>query len=199
MSRFIHWVLTALVAIGLVQIVGVASAADRLRVPDDMDLPFYVVGLGHTDDGWVGTVFYRSLDDAPDDITVNQFVAVDPDDYPLNVEGFLVWVLGEYAPMVMKLANQPGQVVEIAFTSAEDYLPAMEGGTTVKEIKEMPSLIVGYADCFLEVQQPADRSVPGKGFHHGTIASGVLEDGRPFQVYSVYTGGTFHMNLKVRD
>jgi len=82
-GRQLKW-LALLVA--LVLLPGVVGAAERLLIPEDLDLPFYACGLGHTADGaWVGAAFYRPLDKAPGKFAANEFVAVDPDKYPLCV------------------------------------------------------------------------------------------------------------------
>jgi len=180
---------------------GTAGAAERLVIPDDMDLPFYAVGLGHNSDlTWVGTVFYRPFETAPGDLVVNQYVfGLDPAEYPLSVEGFAVLQAGDFLPVSSSLYNFAGGVVEICFTTAEDYASAMEGGTTINELKAMPSLMVGYADFYLEVQQPRDPDDPGKGFSRTIIASGVLEDGRPFFVRHARTAGAYNVEFKFGD
>jgi len=197
-GRKLKW-LVPLVALAL--LAGVAGAADRLRIPGDMDLPFYAVGLGHNSDvTWVATVFYRPFETAPGDLVVNQFVlGLDATEYPLSVEGFAVLQEGDFFPMSSSLYNRPDGVVEICFTTAEDYAPAMVNGTTIDELRVMPSLMVGYADFYLEVQQPAGRDVAGGGFSRTIIASGVLEDGRPFFVRHARTAGAYNVEFRFGD
>ena len=197
-GRKLKW-LALLVA--LVLLPGVAGAAERLLIPEELDLPFYACGLGHTENGaWVGAAFYRPLDKAPDDFTVNEFVLVDPVEYPLCVEGFAVVKEGEFFPMTASLRNRPNEVVEIIFVPGDQFLAelAEDGKVTFADMKEM-DFVVGLADFYLEIQQPADRDVPGEGFHRGVIASGVLEDGRPFSVRSVYTKGAYNVEFKFGD
>ena len=197
-GRKLNW-LAPLVA--LVLLPGTCGAADRLLIPEELDLPFYACGLGHTADGaWVGAAFYRPLDKAPGKFAANEFVAVDPDKYPLCVEGFAVMNEGEFFPMTSSVWNRPNEVVEIVFVPGQQFLAelARDGKVTFAEMKKM-DLMVGLADFYVEVQQPANRDVPGEGFHRGVIASGVLEDGRPFSVRSVYTSGAYNVEFKFGD
>jgi hypothetical protein len=204
--KAMRWVrLAVLLVVGVTLFTSTVSAAERLLIPEQLDLPFYVQGLGHTDDlAWVGAVFYRPLETAPCDIAVNDFVSVDPETYPLSVEGFAVVDEDDsYPPYPLNavLRNRPGKAVEICFTSVEDYLKAVQddGKSTIDELRAMPSLIVGYADFYLEVNQPPDPRAPGKGFSRDVIASGVLEDGTPFYVRSVYTNGAYNIDFRFGD
>ena len=104
-------------------------------------------------------------------------------------------VTDRFFPMTSTVWNRPGEVVEICFESAADYVAAMPGGTTIDEIRAMPSLIVGYADFYLDIQHPEDPDAPGKGFSRTVIASGLLEDGRPFRVRSVYSAGAYNVEF----
>lgn len=195
-GRKLKWILPL---VALVLMAGIApsqaGAGERLLIPDDIDLPFYAVGLGHNRElTLVATVFYRPLEGAPGGLTVNQFGGFNPADYPLRVEGFAVMNKGVF-PMTSTVWNRPGEVVEICFESAEDYVAAMPDGTTIDEIRAMPSLIVGYADFYLDIQHPVDPDAPGKGFSRTVIASGVLENGTPFCVRSVYTAGAYNVEF----
>jgi hypothetical protein len=192
----------AVAVIAVVVLAVRASAAERLLIPEQLDLPFYVQGLGHTADlAWVGGVFYRPFETAPGDIAVNDFVSVDPEAYPLSVEGFAVRNEGDFYPLNSVLWNRPDEVVEICFVSVDDYLKAakQDGRVTIDEIRKMHSLLVGYADSYLEVNQPPDPRDPGKGFSRDVIARGVLEDGTPFSVRSIYTEGAYNVDFKFGD
>ena len=187
--------------IALVLLPGICGAAERLLIPEELDLPFYACGLGHGKDGaWVGAAFYRPLDKAPGDFTVNEFVFVDPDEYPLCVEGFAVTKEGEFFPMTASIRNRPNEVVEIVFIPAQQFLAelARDGKVTFAEMKEM-DFVVGLADFYLEVQQPADRNVPGKGFHRTVVASGFLEDGTTFFVRHARTAGAYNIEFEFGD
>jgi hypothetical protein len=195
----------AVAVIAVVVLAVRASAAERLLIPEQLDLPFYVQGLGHTADlAWVGGVFYRPFETAPGDIAVNDFVSVDPEAYPLSVEGFAVVDEDDSFPpypLNAVLRNRPGEAVEICFNSVEDFRKALEndGKVTIDELRAMPSLIVGYADFYLEINQPPDPRDPGKGFSRDVIAKGVLEDGRPFYVRSIYTEGAYNIDFRFGD
>jgi hypothetical protein len=189
-----HVLLTAVCFLSVVVLVGPAGAAERVLIPDDMYLPWYALSLGHSSDFTrVAVVFYRPFEDAPDDLLVNQWVfGLDPAEFPLSVEGVAVFQEeGDPVPLHSSFYNRPGETVEICFVSAEEYAPAMEGGVTIAELRAMPSLIVGYADFYLEIQNPADPDTPGEGFNRTVIASGVLEDDRPFRVHSTSTSGAY--------
>jgi hypothetical protein len=198
-----RWIgLAVLLAVGVTLLTGTVCAAERLLIPEEQDLPWYVLGLGHTEDfAWLGSVFYRPFETAPGDIAVNDFVSVDPEVYPLRVEGFGVLEEGSFYPLNSVLRNRSGEVVEICFNSAEDNIKALknDGRVTVKEMRAMRSLIVGYADFYLEVNQPPDPATPGRGFSRDVIAMGVLEDGSPFYVRSVYTNGTYNVDFRFGD
>jgi hypothetical protein len=194
--------LAALLAIGVGLFAVGAGAAERLLVPEQMDLPWYVLGLGHTEDfAWLGSVFYRPLETAPGDIAVNDLVYVDSEAYPLRVEGFGVVNEGDFYPLNAVLRNRPGEVVEICFCSAQDTAKALknDGRVTVKELRTMHSLMVGYADFYLEVNQPLDPGDRGQGFSRDVIAMGELEDGRPFYLRSVFTNGAYNIEFRFAD
>ncbi len=195
-GRKLKW-LAPLVA--LVLLAAVAGAAERLLIPEELDLPWYALGLGHSSDGaWVGAVFYRPFDKAPGQFSANEFVyGIDSTKYPLCVEGFAVIEEGEAFPIASSVWNRPNEVVEIVFVPAEQYLAALakDGKVTFRDLKKM-DLVVGLADYYLEVQKVADPDVPGGGFSRTVVASGVLEDGRPFFVRHARTPGAYNIEFE---
>jgi hypothetical protein len=193
--------LTALLALCVVLLAGAAGAAERLLVPEELDVPFYLRGLGHTaDNAWAAVVFYRPMENAPGDIAVGEFVSVDPEQYPSRFEGFAVVPESGPPPLAWILWNRPDEVAEICFVSGEEYLAARsDGRVTISELLNMDSLMVGYVDSYREIQQPSGRDVPGVGWNLDIIASGVLEDGTPFFVRSVYNAGTFNVDFRFGD
>jgi hypothetical protein len=196
--------LTAVCILTLVLFPGIAGAAERVLIPDEMDLPWYAAGLGHSQDGaWVASVFYRPLDTVPEDALVSPltfYYDIDSEACPLRVEGFAVFEEGASLPISSILQNRPGEVVEICFISREDFVAAnKDGKVTVGETRKMPSLVVGLADFYLEVNQPPDPGAPGVGFNRTVIASGVLEHGRPFSVRSVSTSGAYNHDFWFGD
>jgi len=183
-ARKLKW-LAPLVA--LVLLSGAANAADRFLIPEQMGLPFYARGLGHTDDGsWVVTAFYRPLEWVPKNFNLLAMFDfnIDPN-CPLLVEGFAILEAGGFSPIQEQLQNVPGVLMPICFAEGTEYLKAMANGkATFQELMRMESLLIGWADFYHETLQPLDPSDPlGKAVGN-MVASGFLEDGRSFYVHS---------------
>ena len=179
-ARKPQW-LALLVVFALMPAAG--SAADRFLIPEQMDLPFYTKGLGHTDGGtWVVTAFYRPLEWVPENINLYALDwAIDPA-CPLFVEGFAILEDGSGAPIQMELRNLPGAPMPICFAGGTDFLKAFNNGSvSLRELMRMKSLLTGWADFYQEILQPMDPS--GKAVSN-VVAGGILEDGRPFYVHS---------------
>jgi len=196
-GRELKWV-APLVALLLLS--SAANAADRLLIPEQMGLPFYTKGLGHTDDGtWVVTAFYRPLEWVPEngDLYALDF-SIDPN-CPLFVEGFAIFDQG--APVQLELRNVPGARLPICFAAGTDFLKAFNNGSvSLRELMRMDSLVIGWADFYHEILQPMDAS--GKAVSN-VVASGLLEDGRRFYVHSevIFLNGDVtdaHYNVTVR-
>ena len=180
----------------------IVEAEDRLLIPDEWPVPLYVVGAGHTDDGWLAAVCYRSLDDAPGDITVNGFCdGTIQQRYPLRVEGVAVPQEDAAAPIDYWLWNVPGEVVEVCIYRFEDHLAAIQdkktpGVVTIDELRAMPSLLVGLADSYEEMGHPL--AAPGYDYHKTVKASGLLlEDGRTFTLDAHHTTGLYSVVFEI--
>ena len=162
---------------------GVAYAADRLLIPEDMPVPFYALGLGHSGesaDDWVVTAFCYPSDSFKANYDLSN-QPVDPSrlpEQPGYLEGFALVGDGPYPTQAM-FTNIPGVEVPIWFTP----VLAWNDKWTVAEMKKQGSLR-GWADFFQDVEQPIDPSDPKGWQHSATVASGFLEDGRPFHVLS---------------
>ncbi len=179
-ARNLKWLAPLLV---LVLLSGAAGTADRYLIPEQMNLPFYTKGLGHTDDGtWVVTAFYRPLEWVPANVNLYALdFSIDPN-CPLFVEGFAILEEGSGAPMQMELRNVPGALMPVCFNGGQEFLKALNNGSvTLRELMGMESLVIGWADFYHEILQPMDAS--GKAVSN-VVASGLLEDGRPFYVHS---------------
>ncbi len=180
---------------------GIVQAQNRLLIPEEWPLPLYVVGAGHTDDGWLVAVCYRSLNDAPGDLTVNGFCdETIQQAYPLRVEGFAVRQEDAAAPINYYLWNVPGEVVEICFYRYEDHLAALFDAdspfvVTIDELRAMPSLLVGLADSYMEMGHPF--AVPGYDYHKAVKASGVLQDGRTFTLDALHTIALYSVVVEI--
>jgi hypothetical protein len=182
---------------------GIVQADNRLLIPDEWPIPLYVVGAGHTDDGWVAAVCYRSLNDAPGDLTVNGFCdETIQQAYPLRVEGFAVRREDAAAPINYWLWNVPSEVVEVCLFRVEDQLAALfdedsPGVVTIDELRAMPSLLVGLADSYAEMGHPF--AVPGYDYHKTVKASGVLKDGRTFTLDALHTIAVYSVVVEIGD
>jgi hypothetical protein len=192
-ARKLKWLAPLLASVLLS---GAANAADRFLIPQDMNLPFYARGLGHTDDGtWVVTAFYRPLEWVPDKFNLLAMFDFNMDpNCPLLVEGFAVLEAGTFAAIQEKLQNVPGVLMPICFAESPEVLKAMANGKlTFQELMGMKSLLIGWADFYNETLQPPTPSDPlGKSVMN-VVASGFLEDGRSFYVHSevIYMHGEF--------
>ena len=164
----------------------------RYRVPQDMPLPLYTTGLGHTGTNagdWVVTAFYYPSDTIPADYDLFNQPVFDP---PVGVvtplvQGFLVFHDGNPYPLPQVMKNAPGAKVEIWFTPAPNFAngvgPYPPFTWTINSMKAEGS-IVGYADSFTQTW------VAGRPINNNTIvASGLLEDGRSFWVKTTYAIG----------
>jgi hypothetical protein len=180
---------------------GIVQADNRLLIPDEWPIPLYVVGAGHTDDWWLAAVCYRSLDDAPGDLTVNGFCdeAVQRA-HPLRIEGVAVHQKDAAAPINYWLWNVPGEVVEICLFRVEDQVAAMQDKktpwvVTIDELRAMPSLLVGLADSYEEMGHPF--AVPGYDYHKTVKASGVLKDGPTFTLDALHTIALYSVVIEI--
>ena len=126
--------------LALILLPGVADAAERLLIPEDMPLPFYALGLGHSGespDDWIVTAFCYP----PDSFKANYDLSkqpVDPSllpDEPGYMEGFAVVGDGPY-PMQAMFTNVPGVQVPIWFTSVS----AWNDKWTVSQMQKQGSL-----------------------------------------------------------
>jgi hypothetical protein len=89
------------------------------------------------------------------------------------VQGFIVVSSTSPYPLQVVLENAPGALVPIWFTRVGDW----NGTWTVNEMLRQGPLM-GWADSYYEVQEP------GEPWHKTVVASGFLEDGRPFYLES---------------
>jgi len=173
-----RWFLLALAAIG-----GTATAAEVVYFPEDMPLPLYAIGLGHSGESegdWVVTAFCYP----PDSFKASYDLSQQPIDPSMvagqtcYLEGFGLFADGP-VPIQSVLKNARGAKVPIWFTPVS----AWNGKWTVAQMKKQGSLR-GLADFFQDIQQPADPADPDSPMHGLSVASGVLEDGRSFYVRS---------------
>ena len=162
-----------------------ALAGERLLIPEEVDFPFYARGLGHTDpdapESWVMTAFVRPPECVPEGANP---LAPDPNidpDCELFVEGWAFFHEDSTEPHKYEFRNRPGELVPIWFVEASEFLAALNdddspGIVTMEELLDAESLMMGLADSYSEegvIGKNADRR-----------ASGLLEDGRTFDVRS---------------
>jgi hypothetical protein len=181
--------------LGLVLAAGVGYAAERLLIPEDLNLPFYARGLGHTDSGLSAMVLYTLPEDVPDGVNLLT-MHFDIERPSLLVEGFAVLKEGALAPIQEQLKNAPGKQVPICFANADEMLAARADWVlTTDELLGLPSLVIGWADSYSEILHPLDPLDPTKPWQLNVVASGFLEkDGTPFFLHSNGSSG----NLIVR-
>ena len=135
-ARKLKWLAPVL---ALVLLAGVAYTAERLRIPEDMLLPFYALGLGHSGESaedWIVTAFCYP----PDSFKANYDLfkqPVDPSllpDQPGYMEGFAVVAGGPYpmqamfrtSPVCRCRSGSPG----VSLERHMDGLPDAEAGFT---------------------------------------------------------------------
>ena len=164
--------------LAIVLLAGIAFAAERLLISEDMLVPFYALGLRHSGESaedWIVTAFCYP----PDSFKANYDLSnqpVDPSllpDEPGYMEGFAVVAGGPY-PIQAMFTNDPGVEVPIWFTSVSTW----NDKWTVSEMQKQGSLR-GLVDFFVDVEQPIDPSDPKGWQHSSAVASGVLDDGVP--------------------
>ncbi len=165
----------------------------RYLVPQQMALPLYVAGLGHTGtnaNDWVVTAFYYPSATIPVDYDLfNQPVFA----YPVGavtplVEGFLVFPHGSPYPVPQLMHTAPGAKVEIWFTPAQNFAQGVGYPPFTWTVNSMiaEGSIVGYADSFIQTWEA------GTKMNNSTVvASGVMQDGRSFWLRSTYAIGGF--------
>lgn len=163
-----------------------AGNTQRFRVPQDMSMPLYVTGLGHTGLGptdWVVAAFYYPTGIIPIDYDLFN----EPVPYPIGavplVEGFFVFHDGIPFPTPQLMHNAPGAKVPIWFVPVQNFANGVPGtydpftfkiGSMIAE-----KAIVGWADSFTqtwEVGTMADNNT--------VVASGIMENGQRFWVKS---------------
>lgn len=189
--RSLKWLAPLLI---LALLAGTSLAAERLLIPTERKLPFYCVGLGHTDpasfpNNWVITAFYRPLDKVPSTFNLlDTLPTVIPESNTPLVEGFAIVKEDNplLPPIQRELQNVPGESVPICFTPGDEWLAAADDGNlTVDELKGLS--LVGWADFYQESFSPGVKRI--------AVASGVLEDGRPFLLHSVHTQGAYEVTV----
>lgn len=179
-----------------------AHAQKRVAVPtEDPGPPFYTTvqrlldgsPFLFTDGEWVAIPFLREPSCVPESFDLLALFDFEPAFpggpprpflCPLTVEGHVIWKNGpppvDAAPIQQVL--QGLGAVPIWFVRLTEVEAAvLDGDLTIAELAAMPSLLVGYADVYNDVQQPGIGRPQGEG--NGSIkitATGTLLDGRPF-------------------
>ena len=166
--------------------IGVVYANVRISITDPDDYaPMYADFYGNEE--WVAFFFYHDPSCVPDDFDL-YFLFYDfanAENCDLTVEGFAIYENpGDFYP---KQANVKGLgAVPIWFVSTSDFEAAIDQGhLTIADLENMESLQVGSASFYTEVLHPEGHpEMPMKTIK----ASGTMEDGRVFQVHSVWVG-----------
>jgi hypothetical protein len=184
--------ITTLAAVLVAALVCGAGKTQRYLVPQDMPLPLYVTGLGHTGtnaNDWVVAAFYYPSATIPADYDLfNEPVF----DYPVGVvtplvQGFLVFHDGNPYPVPQVMHNAPGAKVEIWFVPAQNFANGVDpypGFTYTINAMKAEGAIVGWADSFVQTWEAGTT-----GNSSTVVASGVMEDGRTFWVKSTFNMG----------
>ena len=161
-----------------------AQAQIHIRIPDDIQPPFYATGrafLPHTDE-WAVIVFYRSPDCIPAGFNLLDFLdfSGQPVLCQLHVEGRVNWAsLDDPYPASQFLCGTDEVPVwfvrwpELQAAVADDLL-------TIGELAALPSLTVGSASFFLESVRNDTRGQ--RGGNEAMVVAGALSDGRSFFV-----------------
>jgi len=153
--------------------------------PERPGPPFYAnfsADFIPSDDGTVAIAFYREPSCIPAD-----FNLLDLFDVPaafgceLTIEGKLWWYDPETDPFPFKIQQWGLGAVPIYFVDeAELAAAAQDGVLTIGELQALPSLLIGFADSYLEVIHNSNQGGAGKG-HSVLNASGtIIQSGLPF-------------------
>jgi hypothetical protein len=179
------WKLTWLaVLLALVLLQGTVWAGERFLVPQEMPLPLYAEGWGHTSNGeWVVGALFYPVDTLPEKANLLQRPVYE---YPVGyvtpyVEGAMIFGQDPFVPEVIELHNAPGVRVPMIFTPGANWTEP-----TIKAMKKSGSLW-GWADFYYEIVQNGDPTNPLEPWHEERVAYGFLEDGRSFKVWSSHT------------
>ncbi|MDQ3418508.1 MAG: hypothetical protein M3541_06950 [Acidobacteriota bacterium] len=178
-----------------------AHAQKRVAVPaEDPGPPFYTVvqrlvdgtPFLFTDGEWVAIPFLREPSCVPASFDLLGLFDFEPAPEgpprpflcPLTVEGHVIWKNGPppVDPAPIQQVLQGLGAVPVWFVRLSEVEAAvLDGDLTITELAAMPSLLVGYADVYNDVQQPGTVRPQGDG--NGSIkitAMGTLTDGRSF-------------------
>ncbi len=140
-----------------------------------------------TDDGTVGIQFIREPSCIPTDFNLLlQFDVPAAWGCELTIEGKVWWHDPETDPFPFQERYYGLGAVPIYFVDEAELAAATQDGVlTIGELQALPSLLVGFADSFLEVIHNSNQGGAGKG-HEVLNASGtILQSGLPF--YFHYT------------
>lgn len=178
----------AVVLLALTLFADGAAAAERFRIPEEAPgVPAYARELDSPHSEWVVYVFYRSLDCVPlnfNFVDFFDFELLDPtEDCQILMQGFEIWEDPEtsFAPFQNELHEVEGVPIPILFVRRTEWLEAVDDGKlTFRDLLRFDSLLVGMADSYHEILQPEGAN---KNPELNVTASGVLEDGRTFDVF----------------
>ena len=140
-----------------------------------------------TDDGTVGIAFLREPSCIPTDFNLLLFFDV-PAAFgcELTIEGKVWWHDPETDPFPFQERYTGLGAVPIYFVDEAELAAATQDGVlTIGELQALPSLLIGFADSYLDVVHNSNQGGAGKG-HEVLNASGtILQSGLPF--YFHYT------------
>lgn len=160
----------------------------HLRFPADIEPDFYQSGgpIGSLHDGeWVAIPFWRSPELIPEDFNLIDTFDANAIGLPLLVEGFLR--LGDTGPPSWE-ARGLGAVPFWFVHLSELEAAAADGELTIGELSALDSLVTGSAGFYQE-QNHIFGIHPVS--HYTLVSSGMLHDGRSFDVRFVETNLRF--------
>jgi hypothetical protein len=158
--------------------------------PERPGPPFYAnfsADFIPTDDGTVGIAFLREPSCIPTDFNLLLLFDV-PAAFgcELTIEGKLWWYDPATDPFPFKIQQWGLGAVPIYFVDdAELAAAAQDGVLTIGELQALPSLLIGFADSFLEVIHNSNQGGAGKGHEVQNASGTILQGGLPF--YFHYT------------
>lgn len=197
-----------LLALSAVLSAPVVQGAVRLEVPEENEPPFYAM-FGYDpmigdwwilhDEEWAAIPFYRSPAGVPPDFNlVSQYDVPRCFDCPLTIAGFEIWSVFDPTTQVPVSAHFSGPAqgypfVAIYLVKYDELLTAVgDGELTIGELDALPSLKIGQATFFEEINGIGHLTAEGKytSYHYELRASGTLaeEESKTFSVHFT-TGG----------
>jgi len=138
-----------------------------------------------TDDGTVGIAFIREPSCIPTDFNLLvQFDVPAAWGCELTIEGKVWWYDPETDPFPFQERDYGLGAVPIYFVDEAELAAATQDGVlTIGELQALPSLLIGFADSYLDVIHNSNQGGRGKGTEVLNASGTILQSGLPFNFH----------------